>query len=189
MQERQVTLPHAGDPAAWGLGWMLFDWPGGPVFGHDGGTIGQNSFLRIVPGRRAAVALVCNGGNAQALYRKLFTEALAAVAGVTVPPLPEPAEGMDVDLTRFAGVYEKYSARVAVELRDGQLVATTTDLHALTRAEGQQEATLLPIDGHRFVAVPRGRGLRSMVTFLDPGPDGRPAYALSGTRLHRRAGA
>ncbi len=33
----------------WGLGFELFDFPGGFIFGHDGGTIGQNAFLRIVP--------------------------------------------------------------------------------------------------------------------------------------------
>jgi CubicO group peptidase (beta-lactamase class C family) len=51
MQQRQVELPYLGLMGdAWGLGWEQFDWSGGPVIGHDGSTIGQNAFLRIVPG-------------------------------------------------------------------------------------------------------------------------------------------
>ena len=52
MQTREVDLPRlAGMGDAWGLGWELFDTPQGTVIAHDGGTIGQAAFLRVVPER------------------------------------------------------------------------------------------------------------------------------------------
>ena len=55
MHARQVDLPDLGMMGtSWGLGFERFDTPEGAIIGHDGGTIGQSAFLRIVPeaGRR-----------------------------------------------------------------------------------------------------------------------------------------
>lgn len=89
--------------SAWGLGWMLFDWGSERVFGHDGGTIGQSSLLRIPPERRVAVALLTNGGDTEAMYRDVYDEVLGKLAGVRVPPLPEPREDLALDLSRYLG--------------------------------------------------------------------------------------
>ncbi|WP_329191463.1 serine hydrolase domain-containing protein [Streptomyces sp. NBC_01435] len=52
MRRPQVALPDIDQGAAWGLGWELFDLSsGGTVIGHDGNTIGQSAFLRLVPER------------------------------------------------------------------------------------------------------------------------------------------
>ena len=58
----------AGMGDAWGLGWELFDTPQGTVIGHDGGTIGQAAFLRVVPEAGVAVALLTNGGDVFGLF-------------------------------------------------------------------------------------------------------------------------
>ena len=64
MQEPQVELPELALMGnAWGLGWEMYDVDGTRVIGHDGGTLGQVAFLRIVPEQRVAVALVTNGGK------------------------------------------------------------------------------------------------------------------------------
>lgn len=56
MQQSQHIMPAVpgGNPAHWGLGWMLFDWGGAAgtprrVIGHDGGTIGQISSSASCP--------------------------------------------------------------------------------------------------------------------------------------------
>ncbi|KJQ52665.1 D-alanyl-D-alanine carboxypeptidase precursor [Microbacterium sp. SA39] len=91
MQTRQVEVPDFGlMGSAWGLGWSLYDWAGGPVIGHDGGTIGQSAFLRIVPEAGVAVAILTNGGTPISLYLRLMTKILDELAGVTVPSLPVP---------------------------------------------------------------------------------------------------
>lgn len=53
MRTPQVESPdrHTLGGSHWGLGLILFGWNGGDVFGHDGGTIGQASMLRIFPDR------------------------------------------------------------------------------------------------------------------------------------------
>ena len=112
MQQRQVELPRLrvfGD--AWGLGWELYDTAGPGVIGHDGTTLGQASFLRLVPERGVAVALLTNGGDAHALYRDVMARLLADLAGVELPALPvPPADPPPVDAARYVGVY---ASRVA----------------------------------------------------------------------------
>ena len=100
MQQPQVESP---DPHTlgrhWGLGVILFDWDGHFVYGHDGGTIGQSSRLRIVPDAGLAITLVANGGDTQRVYQEIFGELVSELAGITMPsPLAPPAEPPDVDL-------------------------------------------------------------------------------------------
>src|ERR1700733_14837260 len=48
MRAKGAEVPPLGLMGThWGLGFELFDFPGGFIFGHDGGTIGQGRFLRI----------------------------------------------------------------------------------------------------------------------------------------------
>ena len=59
MHERQVDLPYLGVMGdSWGLGFEIFNAATGPIIGHDGSTIGQNAFLRMVPEAGVAVALL-----------------------------------------------------------------------------------------------------------------------------------
>src|SRR6185436_16437630 len=76
MQRRQVRLQkHAPSTTnGWGLGWALQDFGGHKVIGHDGGTIGQYSFLRVSPEKRFAVAMLTNGGDAIAVYHEIVSE-------------------------------------------------------------------------------------------------------------------
>jgi len=63
-----LRAPHsdvsiAGWLDAWGLGWARFDWGGEPVWGWDGLIGGERSILRMLPRRRAAVALMTNAST------------------------------------------------------------------------------------------------------------------------------
>jgi CubicO group peptidase (beta-lactamase class C family) len=130
MQVPQVDVPSGGDglfSRKWGLGWSIFDWGGRTVIGHDGGTIGQAAFLRVVPDTGVAVALLTNGGRPMALYRDLFGALLAEVAGVEMPEQPVPPEPpLPVDPEAYAGVYEREGASIRVAARDGGIVAIQT---------------------------------------------------------------
>ena len=64
MTAKQAELPDKyilGD--SWGLGWIRFGWDGRRLIGHDGNTIGQAAFLRVLPDDGLAVTLLTNGGN------------------------------------------------------------------------------------------------------------------------------
>ena len=107
MHAHQVDLPDLGYlPGSWGLGVERFDTPRGLVLGHDGGTIGQTSFLRIVPDAGVAVALFTNGGADMSLYRDIVGHVLDELTDTHLPPLPvPPADPPTIDASRYAGTY------------------------------------------------------------------------------------
>jgi CubicO group peptidase (beta-lactamase class C family) len=78
LRDTQVTT------SGWGLGMVLEDWGGSPVFGHDGATIGQRAYLRVLPDHAAAAILLTSGGRSDGLHRELF-EDLASWLGVSMP--------------------------------------------------------------------------------------------------------
>ena len=78
MQETQVTLPRIGTcDQARGLGWAIYNLDGGgQVIGHDGGTIGQCAFFRMVPESNLAIAVLANGGNMHNVWREIYARVL-----------------------------------------------------------------------------------------------------------------
>ena len=122
MADRQADLPDPyilGD--SWGLGWIRFGWDGHRLIGHDGNTIGQAAFLRLLPEQGLAVTLLTNGGQTRDLYEDLFREIFEEVAGVHMPaPLGPPAEPVDVDPSPYLGTYERASVRLEVLAADAE---------------------------------------------------------------------
>ncbi|MCQ9369036.1 beta-lactamase family protein [Brevibacterium sp. 50QC2O2] len=93
MQTEQVAQPDRGTSGdARGLGWVLSDWNGARVYGHDGGTMGQTAYLRIHPDSGTAVVLLTNGGNGQMVYEELFERVFADLAGIAKPGRVAPPE-------------------------------------------------------------------------------------------------
>ncbi len=157
MAEQHAELPDKytlGD--SWGLGWIRFGWDGHRVIGHDGNTIGQSAFLRVLPEQGLAVTLLTNGGNTRDLYEDLYREIFAELAGVDMArPLDPAAEPVDVDITPHVGRYERASARIDVFAQDGEprLRVTVTGPIAELMPEPTQEYVLVPADasGNLFV--------------------------------------
>jgi CubicO group peptidase (beta-lactamase class C family) len=161
MRVPQVAVPNKwvlGGGVHWGLGWMLFDWGGRRLFGHDGGTLGQSSFLRVVPDANVAVALMTNGGHTAELYDDLFGELLAELAGVTMPaPVEPPAQPVGVDLAPYVGVYERASVRMEIAAGDGVLSSTVSLTGGLAELLDQppEHHTLIPVDPAEELFVSR----------------------------------
>jgi len=67
MQKRQIALPARTRNCLkhWGLGWFLMDWQGTRLYGHDGATMGQFAYLRVIPEQQLAVAMLTNDGDAE----------------------------------------------------------------------------------------------------------------------------
>src|SRR6478752_4626184 len=107
MHERQVDLPDLGlMGSSWGLGFERFDTPDGAIIGHDGSTIGQNAFLRMLPEAGVAVALLTNGGDIISLYQEVYGHVFDALTDTHLPALPvPPADPPAVDASRYAGTY------------------------------------------------------------------------------------
>jgi CubicO group peptidase (beta-lactamase class C family) len=192
MQQRQVELPYLGILGdAWGIGWEIFDWDGGTVIGHDGGTVGQAAFLRVVPGAGVAVALLTNGGDPLPVYRELVGRALSELAGVRMPDLPAPpAEPERVDPAPYAGRYEADVVLYEVNEDDqGRLWLELTPRGPLAEAGLPPERyEIVRLRGETFVsAQPRG-GMHQPVAFMDFDAAGRATFLHQGRAIPRAAG-
>ncbi|WP_420323400.1 serine hydrolase domain-containing protein [Kribbella antibiotica] len=170
MAELHAELPANSLGDSWGLGWIRFAWDGQSVIGHDGGTIGQTAFLRILPTEGLAITLLTNGGSAGDLYDELFGELFQELADVKLPtPLAPPATPPAVDLEPHTGRYERAGTTHEVLVRDGSAVLRTTVTGPLAALvpEATQERALVPVDdsGDLFAIRPDGALAWSAVTF------------------------
>ncbi len=189
MREAQVKLPRLGMMGdSWGLGWELFDWAGGPVIGHDGGTIGQGAFLRVVPGRNVAVTLMTNGGNPFGPYLEIFGRVLRELAGVEMPAMPKPpAEPAAVDVSRFLGTYASEVGELTVT-RDGEgrLWLEQAPKGILAEIGGQVERSeLVHFDGDTFIPLEPRHGLHMPQAFVGDDGTGHTLYIHSGRATRR----
>jgi CubicO group peptidase (beta-lactamase class C family) len=122
MQQPQVQIP---DPytlgSHWGLGWILMTWDGRKVLGHDGATLGQAAFQRSLPDAGLSAALLTNGGaHPRELFESLFDELFSELAGVNVPPRPDPrADSAITQPDRFIGRYVREGIEMTVRPADG----------------------------------------------------------------------
>jgi CubicO group peptidase (beta-lactamase class C family) len=194
MQTRQIDLVDdsvLGD--GWGLGWILDRWGGHTVIGHDGNSIGQNAFLRIVPEQRFGFCLQTNVESALGLYRDLATELFGARLGAGPRPDPEQLASTAVaDPSRYAGVYERAGVRLEVTATGDSGLAAS---FVVTRTGPDVEA-LPPMDGLPLRPTARDDGFLLklpiadsdlLAVFFNPDdPAGRPTYLHFGGRAHRR---
>ena len=159
MAAEQVELPEKhtlGD--SWGLGWIRFGWDGRRLIGHDGNTIGQSAFLRLLPEQGLAIALLTNVESARDLYQDLYSEILAEVADLVMPALPTPpATPAAVDLTPHLGTYERASMRI--EVLDGPMLRMTlTGPLAEIDPHPAQEAPMVALSEDLYLArLPQSR--------------------------------
>jgi dipeptidyl aminopeptidase/acylaminoacyl peptidase/CubicO group peptidase (beta-lactamase class C family) len=168
MASFQADLPDTYVPGySWGIGWVRYEWDGHRLLGHDGNTIGQAAFLRVLPeagpdaasaggsaSAGVAVALFTNGGNTRDLYEDLYREIFAELAGVTMPhPRNPPAQPVTVDAHRYAGTYVRASARSEVIVgEDGLMLRTTvTGPLAELMPDPTTEYAMVPVSENLFV--------------------------------------
>lgn len=159
MADFQVECPEKdllGD--SWGLGWFRCDWHGARAIGHDGNTIGQAAFLRLLPEAGIAVSLNTNVASAIALYQDLFEEIFAELADVRLPDRFEiPADAPEVDITPFLGEYSRESVLEEVLVLDGKPVMRTTVSGPVAEIEGASEPEvheLVPVAEALFAVKP-----------------------------------
>ncbi|WP_062351649.1 serine hydrolase domain-containing protein [Herbidospora yilanensis] len=153
---------------SWGLGWFRCDWHGHRAYGHDGNTIGQAAFLRVLPEAGVAVVLLTNGGHTHDLYADLYDEIFAELAGVRLPePFQPPAEPAAADLTPYAGTYERESVRMEVFDDDGKPTLRTTATGPLAGLEDDPVQTyeMTPVEPGLYAVRPEGMETWMPVTF------------------------
>jgi CubicO group peptidase (beta-lactamase class C family) len=180
MLTARCTLPKHSMCNAFGVAFMLFDWSGRRIVGHDGSTMGQQAFLRIVPDANAVVALLTNGGFATELYYRFFSELFAQAFDIHMPLRPTPRT-QPMDPTAWTGMYRKFSQDVVVQQEQDELIATVN---------GPRYG--IPLQ--RFVLKPVNDSLCVGTTNASPTPatfhrvqdSTGQRYLLTGGRVHQR---
>jgi CubicO group peptidase (beta-lactamase class C family) len=192
MQEIQVKLPElALMGQAWGLGWEIIRVDGPTMIGHDGGTIGQSAFLRVVPEHGIAVALLANGGDPVRTYREVVGHVLRELAGAELPSLPTPAQTPQrVDASRYVGTYSCDVVDYEVSQdEDGRIWLDETPKGAIADFGGKPErAELAHYDGDTLIRLDPVQGLYMLMAFVGEDADGNALYVHTG-RATRRLGA
>ena len=167
----QVDLPerrHRAD--SWGLGWARFGWDGARLIGHDGATLGQTAFLRILPAQGLAVVLLANADSGAALSEHLFREVFTALAGISPPAPPLPAEpAPETDFRAHLGRYERDGYRYEVYEHEGKPWLRLTLRGVLAGRAGKKvyERELRPLDasGDCYLVFDEGTRIWSPATF------------------------
>jgi hypothetical protein len=164
---------------------MLFDWGGRRVIGHDGGTVGQNSSLRILPEEDFAVAVLTNTSPTGGVMAARIMRWLFGLYKIEVPRRPEPPEtAPDIDLTPYVGTYEKVEMRSQITLVDGQLWLEFTGTGPLAAIDpGQPPMRLHPVS-ETLMLQEAAPNFFSPMTFSHF-EAGKPRYFFA-SRVYRR---
>ncbi len=190
MQQPHIELIDRMLGDFWALGWFGSDLDGGRTIGHDGNTIGQAAFMRLLPDHNVAAVLLTSGGLSRAMYEDLFSEVLADRAGVILRRTPAvPDVPASVDLNTFAGTYQRHGFRYEIVAGDdGTLTLTpaiTVDNPLLALAM-VPTMRMVPLEGSTFVCYPPVLPqARATATFVDI-ENGRAQWLHMGGRLARR---
>jgi CubicO group peptidase (beta-lactamase class C family) len=177
----------AGMGATMGLGWILEEWSGTKVIWHNGGTIGQLSFLWVVPERRAAVCILTNSDSGPLLADTLSRELFKDRFGIDRPAMPTmPDEPVKIDLAKYAGTYQRLGVKIDADV-DGDKLKLTMKLSPLVGDEPQpdQVFSVSPLDTERFAMVDAEGKVQGVINFQGFDRSGRPEYIAVG-RLARR---
>ncbi|HZX06907.1 serine hydrolase domain-containing protein [Kribbella sp.] len=185
--EPQIDVPAIGGFAEqWGLGWMIF---AGGLYGHDGGTIGQSAFFRLVPEHGVAIVLLTNGGDTGALYDELVGHILRETTGIVLParPLP-PEQPVDVLSELVTGRYTGVLQQSTVSVEDGEFWVLDEAVSDEARAllPEPRRTRLVGLDESRLIAAEPERGVHEVLAFRSP-VDGRAGYLFRGGRLTPRS--
>jgi CubicO group peptidase (beta-lactamase class C family) len=188
MQAREAVLPdlgHFGD--SWGLGFERFDRPDGLVVGHDGATIGQFAYLRIVPEAGVAVALTTNGGSAAGLFAELVGHAVAELTSIRLPAPPTPpADPPSLDASRYVGTYSCDLADVTISEDDEGRVWMDEIPKGIAVEFGDtpMRTELVGYATDTLIALHADRGMHRLYAFLEGDRD-HAAYLHTGRALAR----
>ena len=192
MHARQVDLPDLGlMGTSWGLGFERFDTPDGAIIGHDGGTIGQSAFLRIVPEAGVAVALLTNGGDVISLYRDIVGHIVEQLTETQLPALPvPPAHPEAIDAGRYVGTYSSEVADLTVSQDDeGRIWLEQTPKGIFAElGEKPELQELVHYQGDSLIPAEPEHGMHMPHAFVGDDGEGHALYLHVG-RAVRRAGA
>jgi hypothetical protein len=190
MREPQFTETDRMPGQSQGLGWVLTKQGPFRTVAHGGGTFGQLSQFLLLPEIDTAIAVLTNGPGGGAVGAGVVKDVLGRLGGEdaatkTAAQEAAPQPEVDIDLTKYAGVYRRTGLTTTIEVTDGHVVADTVLEGYLAQMPPQKPITLKPLDATKFMAYDEKGKPTSPVHFEEPDDDGRPTYFIMG-RVARR---
>ena len=189
MRAETTRMRGEGAPVAFGLGWMLSE---GGFVSHGGGGPGILANLTAHPESNVAVAVLANSSHSAGLTGELANKWMEEAAGVAPPePVVRPIIDTEVDVARYAGRYENIAQVYEIVEMDGGIGVSLWAKFAFyddTPMEPTPPIPLKPVGNDAFTYPdPEGNPTASIMSFLDPRPDGRMTYIAQGARMVPRA--
>ncbi|MBL8648047.1 MAG: beta-lactamase family protein [Sphingosinicella sp.] len=185
MHQMAVQTPFALRYRGWGHGFMIFAGEDeAPVFGHDGGTAGTSTFLRILPEASASWAFAATGPGALSLYRKI-EPALFDLVGQRAPRHPQPGGGPPpASLERYAGHYARHKMTFDLSCSREALLLKVGGDYASDVLDG---AVLVPLTDRVFEArLPKAGNAAIWAAFDDFSDNGAPRLFFVTERMAAR---
>lgn len=190
MRSPTVHLPRiAGMGAAWGLGWELDREGDAALYGHDGTTFGQSSYLRVAPAAGVAIVLLTNGGDGMGLFHDIVGELLTDLTGTGLPEAPAPDQtdnrAAAVNVAPYIGVYG--NAMVEMEFSQDESGRLWVEQRPKDEIAGDQviRSELVAFANDSLIMLEQQSGMNIVFAFLTPDDDGRSSFVHFGRALPR----
>ena len=191
MRVEQVKLFETTLGEGWGLGWILDNWDGIAVFGHDGNSLGQNAFTRVAAKARFGFCLQTNVEAAMGLYREVAGWLFGDALGVSPHASPAARKGPVADPARFSGTYRRQGIDLEIDADPNKRllasVRVTRDDASTANMPPMQDLPLAPVNGDAFLLkLPIADTPLQAIFFNPEEPGGMPTYLHFGGRASRR---
>lgn len=181
--DTRVPVPPR-DISNWGVGWFQLEAGDKELFGHDGGTIGQYSFLRIHKESGTIVALFTNGGDFSSLMSDVFAQTIEPLTGFEHSSPPSKIDPPK-DIEKYVGRYQTIASDIEIYIEDGKLMRKAEMVVGeFVMPEPAQE--LHYAGDETFMAIPPSGGNPALTSFIDFDGRGRPRALFSALRTARR---
>jgi len=183
MQKSQgISVPSGSfDSDGRGLGWALYRYDEEPVLGHNGGSCAT---LRVLPERQFAVAVLTNSPAGTTAAHYLIDDIVDTLFGLHISAAPESSRPItDMELRAYPGKYQHLDSTVEIQSVDGELALITP---AGEGGQPERWTWLRPLAPGSFATGSPPGVPPSLVSFIQPGMDGKPAYFHYAGRAMRR---
>jgi len=182
--ETVVPVPQR-DISHWGLGWFFLANTPVTLYGHDGGTIGQYSFLRIHETNNTAIVLLTNGGQYNDCMFEVFEKTLTPLTGFEHLPPVEAKDQLPSDPDRFTGTFETIATVTRLH-REGNTILRNATMTLDSQPFPEPESKLEYAGGDTFIYLRPGAKYPATVTFMDFDEQAIPQSMFTGLRMAKR---